>query len=345
LAGPILLFCASLLVTACESNRVPIVAETDDEAADFGRGALIEAVVTLSKKPNDAKLYQSFAARVEELTPLFNREVKREAELRLVVLAVAPLRAGFNKPQQEQMETLATTVWPSILKFPLRDGEDAQEYAERLCLSQLALVCNNVVPEYWPVILNAKVWRTLKSRLDVAYDRCRWCADDPSFEGVLADARESHLKIEMLAKDAQQVGRPSAWPNAGKNASPLATDFIVSFGRDGWVTIKDRTAPGGNWRQMIKNMRESNDLLGLHLGPARSVGDLLAVLSDVNSAGYRDVALVTRQRAFPYNPKQYVLNAKTKSFRDLGVHDSDTIQILVQALDLLALKRAGQKLN
>lgn len=347
-AGKTLWICMLLLLGACtggcDTNRVPLVSETDDEAANFGRTALIDAVVQLSKSPESAQAYAKFSSRVDELMPFFNREVKREAELRICVLAIAPLRAGFNKSQAEQMEAFATTVWPAVLQVPTRPGENAQEYVARLCQGELALDCHNVVPQYWPVILNARVWRSLKSRVDVAYDRCSWCADDPSFADVLNTSRESHLKVETLARNAQEVGRPSSWPTAGKNGSPLMTDLVVSFGQDGWVTIQGQTAQGGNWRQAIESRRESHSLIALHLRPQRLVGELLEVMRDVDAAGYERVALVTRQRAFPYDAMQYVTNAKRRSYRDLGVHNSDTIQILVQALDLQALKRAGRNL-
>ena len=174
-------------LSACDGKRVAIVDEKDDKAADFGRGALIDAVVRFSKTPDSPQAYLAFAARVEELMPIFNRDVRREAQLRLSVLAISPLQAAFDKPHAEQMELFGTTIWPSILGVDAEEGETASDYARGLCLRELALDCNDVVPEDWPVIINARVWRELNNRIGVGYDRCRWCQDDPNFDAILAN--------------------------------------------------------------------------------------------------------------------------------------------------------------
>jgi hypothetical protein len=328
---------------ACESNRIKVVAETDDEAADFGRTALMDAIVKLSEQPKSAEAYAAFAGRVRALEPLFNREMAREAELRLSVLAIGPLRAKLELSHEQQMQALATTVWPALLNVPAEPDESVESYVHRLCSSELALSCNNVVPEYWPVILNARVWRSLKSRVDVAYDRCEWCEDDPSFPAIMSDVRDSHLSIELEAQAAQELGKPSAWARAGRHASPLATDLIVSFGDDGHVHVKNRPLIGGDWRQAISDLYESNKILGLHLRPERMIGDLLQVLGDARTAGYSRVALIVREGHFPYRIRQYEISAAIKSYRDLGMQNSDSIQILVQSLDLAASKKAAHK--
>lgn len=325
-----------LLVAACESKRIGLVAETDDEGADFGRTALANAIVKLSERPQDASAYAAFAARIEEIRPVFNREVARQAELRLSVLAVAPLRAGLSQSHEEQMQQFATAVWPSVLQFPVEPGETVASYVLRLCSSKLALTCNNVVPEYWPVILNAQVWRTLKSRVDVAYDRCQWCEDDPSFRGIMDSIRDAHLRLEEAAQVAQEEGQPRDWPKAGRHASELSSDLIVTFGADGLVRVRGENVEGGNWRQTIADARASEDLVALHFRPERMVSELLRVLGDLKAAGFQRVALVVRENSFPYQPKQYELRAQKKSYLDLGVHDSDSIQVLVQSLDLRA---------
>jgi hypothetical protein len=87
----VLLLSLGSLHIACDSKQTPLVAETDDEAADFGRSALRKAVVALAETPTNPKAYEKFADRVRELMPLFSRTVKREAELRLCTLAIAPL--------------------------------------------------------------------------------------------------------------------------------------------------------------------------------------------------------------------------------------------------------------
>lgn len=329
------------LATACESKQIRLVAETDDEGADFGRTALVNAIVKLSERPQDASAYAAFAARIEEIRPLFNREIAKEAELRLNVLAVAPLSAGLTQSHEKQMEQFATAVWPTILSFPLEPGETVSSYVLRLCSTKLALTCNNVVPEYWPVILNAQVWRTLKSRVDVAYDRCQWCEDDPSFGGIMDGIREAHLRMEEAAQVAQEEGQPRDWPKAGRHASELSSDLIVTFGTDGLVRVRGENVQGGNWRQVIADARANQDLVALHFRPERMVSELLRVLGDAKAAGFERVALVVRENGFPYEHRQYELSSQTKNYIELGVHDSDSIQVLVQSLDIRASKAGG----
>lgn len=341
----ILTLAASAAIVACESKRISLVAETDDEGADFGRTALSNAIVALSEKPRDPGAYRILAQRIEEIRPLFNRQVEKEAELRLSVLAVAPLKSGLMAPFPEQMQRFATTVWPSVLRFPTEQGEDVDAYVLRLCTTELALTCNNVVPEYWPVILNARVWRMLKSQVDVAYDRCQWCEDDPSFPDIMDNIRQAHLRLEQEAHDGQDKGQPSSWPMAGANASDLGTELIVAFGTDGLVRVSGEKVPDGDWRATIATARAKEELLGVHIRPERMVSELLEFLADAKQAGFSRVALVARNRRFPYQAKQYELRSQTTSFRDLRVQRSDSVQVLVQALDRRAGKASGLPQN
>lgn len=323
----------------CDSNRTPMVSDTDDVAADFGRKALIAAVVELSKTPSSPKAFMVFTARVEELMPIFSREMKRDAELRTCVLAIGPLQANFDKPQQEQMQRLAVTVWPAILQIPTRTGEASSDYVQRLCENELASTCNNVVPEFWPVILNARVWRMLKSRVDVAYDRCDWCGKDPDFEGVLETSRALHLRVETLAKDAQITGKPSNWPTAGLHASPAKPSVALAFGQSGWVSVNNQQPRGGNWRDAMKAARQPGDRLSIHVSPSSSVATLLQVIMDAEAAGYEEIVLATRVGSFPYDTMEYALEGGARHFETLGVRGTDTVQVLVQALDYAASKK------
>jgi hypothetical protein len=294
---------------------------------------LREAVVALSKTPESPQAYEKFADRVAELMPFFSRSVKREAELRLCTLAIAPLEAGLSQTPENQMQAFATTVWPSVLEFPKLAGETSQGYADRLCASEFALDCNNVIPERWPAILNARVWRTLKNRVQLAYSRCRWCEGDKMFAGLVQRSHEIHIRMELTARRAVQGGTPADWPVAGSDAVPLADEIVISFESGGVVKIGGRKVDGGDWRESIRSMRGDKTRVALHLSPERLVADLLEVLRDVRLAGYSEVALVARRKEFPYEAVTYTVDARAKKSSDLGVHNGDTIQILAQALD------------
>ncbi len=328
-----LLGAALMLGVACETKRTPLVAETDDEAADFGRSALREAVVALSATPKNPQAYEVFAERVAELMPLFSRTVKREAELRLCTLAIAPLEAGLDQSPERQMKAFATTVWPSVLEFPKLEAETTQDYVNRLCASEFSLDCNNVIPERWPSILNARVWRALKNRVELAYSRCRWCEDDKEFADLVQRSHDIHLRMELAARRAVQGGTPSDWPVAGQNAEPLGDEVTISFEAGGVVTVGGSAVDGGDWRGAIRSIRGDKTRVALHLAPERLVADLLQVLRAVRTAGYTEVALVARRKEFPYEAVTYVVDARTTKSSAFQVHNGDTIQMLVQALD------------
>ncbi len=327
---------------ACDANRTPMVAETDEESADFGRTALIEAIVKLSEAPTSPEAFQSFALRVDELMPLFNRDVKREAELRVCVLAIGPLQHQLDEPQSDQMQAFALTVWPSVLQIATRESESVSDYIRRLCDNELEIECNNIVPEYWPHIINARVWRTLKSRINVAYARCHWCEQDPDFAGVLETSRKSHQKVELMAKDAQSVGRPSRWPVAGKHASAKSSVRSLAFRKHGWVTVQKEEPQGGDWRSALSSSYKEGDALGVQIAPGQTVETLLGVLADVGRAGYQKVLLAARKRSFPYESMEYELRPGADGFASLGVRKQDTIQVLVQALDYQASKSSAK---
>lgn len=332
-AGMALLLSIGSLHVACESKQIPLVAETDDEAADFGRSALRKAVATLSETPTSPKAYEKFADRVRELMPLFSRTVKREAELRLCTLAIAPLEAGLSQTPEQQMQTFATTVWPSVLEFPKRKGETIHDYVGRLCASEFALHCNNVIPERWPAILNARVWRALKSRVELAYSRCRWCEGDKTFADLVQRSHDIHLRLELVARRAIEGGTPGDWPVAGNHATPLGDETVISFEAGGVVTVGGRTVDDGDWRGAIHDIRGDKTRVALHVKPERLVADLLEVLKDIRSAGYSELALVARRKEFPYEAVSYIVSTRVTKSKHWQVHNGDTIQILIQALD------------
>jgi hypothetical protein len=224
-------------------------------------------------------------------------------------------------------------VWPTALEVPVRDGETSDAYVRRLCLTEHAITCKDVVPEYWSYVLSAKVWRLMKDRARIAYGSCRWCAEDRSFAKVLAAYEEQHVKVEIAATDAAEKGRPRNWPVAGKNALSLGGEAIVSFRSDGWVTLDGHVVDRGAWREAMAEVARTGRPLALHFEPKRLVHDLLEVLVDAERAGYDQVGLVVREQNFPYDRRQYRLDTRRKNYDSFGIRSSDTVQILVQSLD------------
>src|SRR5690606_281030 len=123
----------------------------------------VEGFVADGRTP---EAYSELASTVLELRPGMDRTVGQEAELKLVVLALAPVKAVQAQPIGEQVQALALTVWPTLLAPPIaadvvlikRDpeavqllpqpGEDTRRYLQRLCGGPLAGDCKQIVPEH-----------------------------------------------------------------------------------------------------------------------------------------------------------------------------------------------------
>jgi len=329
--------CILLLFAACNSSKVERVAPHSEEGPDFGRTALWKAMTTFSVSKKTPIDYQRFVNRVQELTPLFNRSVQNEATLRLLTLAILPLEVGHSASPQQQVKMFATTLWPSIVEIPVLQEETPKTYVKRLCNTAFALDCNQVVPERWPDILQAKVWRALKIRLEVAYGHCHWCRDDPHFADIIERVRKYHVQAEVLARKALAQGKPSLWPVAGPLAAPLDSSLhVLSFQKGGGILWDGNILKQGDWRAFLRSSRGKATTLALHLRPTRFLVEFLALCDDIQKAGYQKIALVTRHANFPYQAMQYFVNAKHPDKHNL--HHSDTIQVLVQALEYTKAK-------
>jgi hypothetical protein len=145
--------------------------------------------------------------------------------------------------------------------------------------------------------------------------------------------------VESLAKDAHAVGDPRHWPTAGKFASPKGSTVALSFENNGWVTVQNQRPEGGDWRAALAEELTASARLGIHMTPQKKVDELLAVIAEARAAGFKAAALATRKRGFPYEQMEYALRVDTVGFQKLGVRPSDTIQVLVQALDYQASKK------
>ena len=83
-------------------------------------------------------------------------------------------------------------------------------------------------------------------------------------------------------------------------------------------------------------------MLGVQISPEANVGALRSLAEAAAAAGYQELALLARGAAFPWPWREYRL-AIGKVPRDrvpLVVRESDTIQMLVQALDVYRTRNA-----
>ncbi|MEM9492424.1 MAG: hypothetical protein AAGC55_24975 [Myxococcota bacterium] len=319
----------------CDAGQVAVTSAST--GLSYGRGELVAAVARFSKSARAPADYQQFADTVAKLRPSFNEEVAIEAERHLVFLAVHPLDAAFDQPLPAQMAALGTTVWPTILGHPARPDEDAESYGARICAGPMALDCKYIVREYRPLILAAEVWRELEDRARDAMSECIVCSDEPRYKDALVRLDQRERAMTARETEAEDDVQPRAWPRSGDSAAPWSNPVLLVVDSDGGYTLADQTVAPGQLRASLTAQRgeDEGSVLGLYMRPAARIDHLRTVLGDAAATGYREVAIQARAVDYPFELREYRLATSKAGRRDrrVRVRDSETIQVLVQALD------------
>src|SRR5689334_17844238 len=94
------------LIAACGQQPIEV---TSKNVADYNRAALLGAVDQFVKDGRTPDAYRDLAENVTKLKVGFDRAVAEEAELKVLVLALAPVQSVAAKPMAEQVEELALT--------------------------------------------------------------------------------------------------------------------------------------------------------------------------------------------------------------------------------------------
>ena len=242
-------------------------------------------------------------------------------------------------------------MWPTILGVEPEDGEDPEAFAERICATEMASNCKHVVPRYRALILSAAVWRELEDRAREAISDCRTCRDDATYADSLEklDAREK--EIGARAALAEDIAHPKSWATAGDHAAPWSEPLLLTVERGGTITLGgEPVATGGLRKALLAAAKEraapsksSQLVLGVYLRPSARVSDVRAIITDAAAAMFSHIALQVRAAAYPYPLREYRLaTQKRRGSGKVRVRDVDTVQILVQALDVTAAgDRAG----
>ena len=317
---------------ACQQRAIDVVSNETDRTGDYGRHALRASVQKFRSAPRSPEAFRAMAVEIDRLRPSFNQDAADEAERNLVFLALGPMAAQLEKPFEEQMNALALTVWPTALHVVPKQGETPRSYLERACAGALASECKYVVPEYWSLVLTARVWRRMKNRAREAYNECRPCKQDPTYAALLEEYDQHDSRLTRLASDQKGRVERDAWPEAGDNAAEWSAAPVLDLVTDPPRFMGEPI--DGNWRERVRASRRGNGkhtVLGVHLKPRTEVRHLRAVLQAAGAAGYRSVALQARGSDFPYPMREYRLSIR--GGRPVDVRDVDTIQYLVRTLD------------
>jgi hypothetical protein len=328
-----LLLSLSLVALAgCPGRDVEVV-KRSPESNDHGYAALISLVEAHSAKPVSPVAFRQFVVDVAGVRPRFNEEVSDLAELYVAFFALPVFESVAGETRQAQLDAIALTVFPTAFELEPEAGESARDYLLRLCGDVQPLMCKDFVPEGWAVVLSAKARRRLKHRAEEALSQCTTCGDETVYTEILERFSKVVAREDAFAKEHEGDYVRGKWPMAGGHAD--AWSEVSLFARvDGVVSLDGQVLPPGAWHRPLKaaRARGGQRVLGVHLEPDDSTGDLRAIGRDAARAGYELVAVQVRDAQFPYALREYRVALRGRA-RRVDVRDIDTIQILARALD------------
>lgn len=184
------LIAAAFVVIGCRGEQQAQVVIDNDSSA---RGALRAAVEAFVKAGRTPTAYRVLADGLTGIAAT-NTNVVREAELRLVTLAIVPFESVLHAPMVEQAAALGLTVWPYLLGAPLSTktavssltpsiDESLDSYFARICRDAIE-ECKDSAPDHRGYVLATVAAERALRRTDQALDECAECGRDPAWHEI-----------------------------------------------------------------------------------------------------------------------------------------------------------------
>ncbi|HLL22314.1 MAG TPA: hypothetical protein VK427_09295, partial [Kofleriaceae bacterium] len=223
----------ALAVLGCGQEAIQV---TTKNVSDYNRGALLAAVDKFVAAGRTPGAYRELAATVTKLRDGFDRTIGEDAELKMMVLALAPVQSVSAKPVAEQVEELALTVWPTLLgqeiaadkilinrdprwlEFQPKADEEPRTYLQRLCGGPLAGECKQVVPEYQGAVVSTYAIRRATERARNAISNSITCDHDPGWREAVRNWESLDRLAGSSLHEIQRKASPANWPTAGAAA-------------------------------------------------------------------------------------------------------------------------------
>lgn len=340
-----------VVAAACGREEIPVKpASTSD---DYKHTELVKAVDKFVAAGRTADAFGELSATVSTLRPQMDRAVGKEAELKLITLALGPVQAVQNRSMRDKMDTLALTVWPFLLSPAIaadtilqvhdpnaallmpKPGEDPDQYVTRLCGEALKRECKHVVPEMQGYLVEALAIRRGTERARNAVNECIGCGNEPGWH-------QAELQWEYLDRaanewvvDIERKADPDNWPVAGPAAEddPVLPEAELST-RGDLIIAGHSYGPNAQRIETLDDLRGKGDVIALHLHPDTTLAQARAVLIDARKAGAKRVAIIAREPFYPYRRKVYWV-ADGYGMR-ANLRPTDSLQLLLHAIDEVA---------
>jgi hypothetical protein len=341
-----LLLCA---VAACGQEKIEV---RQGESADYNHAALLVAVDKYVAGGRTPEAYAELSQTAFALRSGMDRSVAKEAELKLMVLALAPVQSVYAKPMSDQVDALALTVWPTLVApvfeadelLVKRDptaggmmpkpGEDPHAYILRLCGGPLASDCKQVVPELQGAVISSIAMRRATERVRNAVSDCVMCGADAGWHEAV---RAWEALDRMANSSVNQIKRradPDNWPIAGSAAELDLNLPEAEINETGEIVIGGQRYASSQRISALRDLRGDSATIALHLRPEMSLAQVRALLGDVRRSGATRVAVVARAPRYPWDRKVYWIADGTGT--QTGLRPTDSLQLLLHAVDAVA---------
>ena len=267
---------------ACGDERIEV---RQGDSTDYNHGALLTAVDRFVAAGRTPQAYAELSQTVLSLRPGMDRTVAKEAELKLMVLALAPVQSVQAKPMPEQAEALAMTVWPTLLAPEIeadelvvkrdpkalalmpRPREDARGYLIRLCGGALASDCKQLVPESQGAKVASVATRRATERVRNAVADCVMCGADPGWHQAVRAWEALDRMTNSAVSDIEQRADPDNWPVAGSAAEIDPRLPEAEINETGEIVIGGQRYGADQRVAALRDLRGDSAAIALHVRP------------------------------------------------------------------------------
>ena len=342
----VLLLC---VLAACGEEKIEV---RQGDSTDGNHGALLTAVDKFVAGGRTPDAYAELSQTAFRLRSGMDRSVAREVELKLLVLALAPVQSVHAKAMSEQVDALALTVWPTLIapvfeaddlvvkrdpraaEMMPKPGEDPRTFLVRLCGGPLASDCKQVVPEQQGAAIAAIATRHATERVRNAIADCVMCSADPGWHEAVRAWEALDRMANSWITDLERRADPNNWPVAGSAAQVEPELPEAEINEIGEILIGGQRYAAGQRASALHDLRGDGTTIALHLRPEMSLAQVRALLGDARKSGATRVAVVARAPQYPWERKVYWIADGVGPHT--GLRPTDSLQLLLHAVDAVA---------
>lgn len=344
-----------IVIVACGQERIAV---TQDETNDYNHGEVQAAVDKFVAAKRTPEAYSELANTIFALRPGMDRATAEEAEMKLTVLALGPIKSFSQQPMDEQIDHLALTVWPALLAKEIeadeiirkRDdmttaeilpakGEAPRAYLQRLCGKVLAADCKQIVPEFQGHAVAKLAIGRATERARVAVADCVMCSAEPGWAEAIREWETLDREASSGISEIERKADPANWPIAGDQLASVSGDAsepdpglpIAEINTTGEVIIAGQRYGAKERIGALAELGKGQPAIALHLRPDVSLATVKGILSDATKARAKKVAVIARGAYYPWERRIYWISEKTGARP--GLRATDTLQLLLHSID------------